>query len=110
LSSRLHDTTEYSKGKNFISPWIFLSFLFLFTSSLQACPSCFSSDGSNREAYFWTAIAMTVVPLSLIAGLIWTLRKYLQQEQESPFTHQDEFSSPSESPKEKEVDNISSTP
>jgi len=55
------------------------SSLLLFPSFLHACPSCFSSDGSNREAYFWTALIMTLLPLTLVGSLIWGLRKHLQE-------------------------------
>jgi hypothetical protein len=40
-----------------------------------ACPSCASPLEENRQAFVDTTIFLTVVPLTMIGGLIWWLRR-----------------------------------
>ncbi len=41
----------------------------------SACPSCASPLEENRQAFVDTTIFLTVVPLMMIGGFIWWLRK-----------------------------------
>ncbi len=43
--------------------------------SASACPSCASPLEENRQAFVDTTIFLTVVPLTLIGGLIWWIRR-----------------------------------
>ena len=38
-----------------------------------ACPVCFTADDATLDAYYGTAIALTLLPLLLIAGGVATL-------------------------------------
>jgi len=40
-----------------------------------ACPSCASPLEENRQAFVDTTIFLTVVPLAMIGGLIWFIRR-----------------------------------
>lgn len=41
----------------------------------HACPSCASPLEENRQAFVDTTIFLTVLPLMMIGGFIWWLRK-----------------------------------
>lgn len=41
----------------------------------HACPSCASPLEENRQAFVDTTIFLTVVPLMMIGGFIWWLRR-----------------------------------
>ena len=41
----------------------------------HACPSCASPLEENRQAFVDTTIFMTVVPLAMIGGMIWWIRR-----------------------------------
>jgi hypothetical protein len=41
----------------------------------HACPSCASPLEENRQAFVDTTIFLTVVPLLMIGGLIWWIRR-----------------------------------
>jgi hypothetical protein len=43
--------------------------------SAAACPSCASPLEENRQAFVDTTIFLTVVPLMMIGGLIWWIRR-----------------------------------
>ncbi|MGB8224343.1 MAG: hypothetical protein WCF10_17260 [Polyangiales bacterium] len=40
-----------------------------------ACPSCASPLEENRQAFVDTTIFLTVVPLAMIGGFIWWIRR-----------------------------------
>lgn len=40
-----------------------------------ACPGCFSGNDANRIAYFTTFVILTVLPLAMVGGLLYYLRK-----------------------------------
>jgi hypothetical protein len=44
----------------------------------HACPSCASPLEENRQAFVDTTIFLTVVPLMMIGGFIWWLRRKLR--------------------------------
>ena len=50
----------------------------------SACPSCASPLEENRQAFVDTTIFLTVVPLVMIGGLIWWLRKKVRERDEQP--------------------------
>ena len=43
-------------------------------SVAYACPVCFSGT-ENRDAFFWTFVLLTVLPLLAMGTLVWSLRK-----------------------------------
>ena len=43
-----------------------------------ACPSCASPLEENRQAFVDTTIFLTVVPLLMMGGFIWWLRRKLR--------------------------------
>lgn len=49
-----------------------------------ACPSCASPLEENRQAFVDTTIFLTVVPLMLIGGFIWWLRRRVRAMDERP--------------------------
>lgn len=44
-----------------------------------ACPSCASPLEENRQAFVDTTIFLTVVPLLMIGGLIWWIRRKVRE-------------------------------
>ena len=48
-----------------------------------ACPSCASPLEENRQAFVDTTIFLTVVPLMMIGGFIWWIRRKIR-ESEAP--------------------------
>ena len=53
-------------------------------SLVSACPSCTSPLEENRQAFVDTTIFLTVVPLMMIGGLIWWLRRKVREREEQP--------------------------
>ena len=49
-----------------------------------ACPSCASPLEENRQAFVDTTIFLTVVPLMMMGGFIWWLRRKLRARDEMP--------------------------
>ena len=45
----------------------------------RACPSCASPLEENRQAFVDTTIFLTVLPLFMIGGFIWWLRRRARQ-------------------------------
>ena len=41
----------------------------------EACPSCASPLEENRQAFVDTTILLTVLPLFMIGGFVWWLRR-----------------------------------
>ncbi len=41
----------------------------------RACPSCASPLEENRQAFVDTTIFLTVVPLAMIGGFVWWIRR-----------------------------------
>jgi len=52
--------------------------------SAAACPSCASPLEENRQAFVDTTIFLTVVPLMLIGGLIWWIRRRVRAMDDTP--------------------------
>ena len=52
--------------------------------SASACPSCASPLEENRQAFVDTTIFLTVVPLSMIGGLIWWIRRKAREMEGRP--------------------------
>ena len=54
--------------------------LLLSTSPAQACPRCFeSADGDVVKTYYWTAVFLSTLPLGMIFGIVYTLRRMVRQ-------------------------------
>lgn len=49
-----------------------------------ACPSCASPLEENRQAFVDTTIFLTVVPLAMIGGLIWWIRRRVREMEGEP--------------------------
>jgi hypothetical protein len=50
----------------------------------RACPSCASPLEENRQAFVDTTIFLTVVPLVMIGGLIWWIRRKAREMDNRP--------------------------
>ena len=50
----------------------------------HACPSCASPLEENRQAFVDTTIFLTVVPLAMIGGLVWWIRKKTREMEGPP--------------------------
>ena len=50
----------------------------------HACPSCASPLEENRQAFVDTTIFLTIVPLTLIGGFIWWLRRKAREMEKNP--------------------------
>jgi len=50
----------------------------------RACPSCASPLEENRQAFVDTTILLTFLPLIMIGGFIWWLRRKAQQLEQPP--------------------------
>ena len=48
----------------------------------RACPSCASPLEENRQAFVDTTIFLTVLPLLMIGGLVWWLRRKAREMQD----------------------------
>ena len=44
-----------------------------------ACPSCASPLEENRQAFVDTTVFLTVVPLMMMGGFVWWLRRQTHQ-------------------------------
>ena len=44
-----------------------------------ACPSCASPLEENRQAFVDTTVFLTVVPLTMMGGFVWWLRRQTRQ-------------------------------
>ena len=53
-------------------------------SIAEACPSCASPLEENRQAFVDTTIFLTVVPLAMIGGFVWWLRRRAKQLDANP--------------------------
>ncbi len=49
-----------------------------------ACPSCASPLEENRQAFVDTTIFLTLVPLMMMGGFVWWLRRKLRARDEMP--------------------------
>lgn len=49
-----------------------------------ACPSCASPLEENRQAFVDTTIFLTVVPLMMMGGFIWWLRRKHRAMEQAP--------------------------
>jgi len=45
-----------------------------------ACPVCFSANEQNRLAFLGTTVFMTVLPLTMIGGVVYWLREKYRDE------------------------------
>lgn len=56
-----------------------------FTADLaRACPSCASPLEENRQAFVDTTIFLTVLPLAMIGGFVWWLRRRSKEIERAP--------------------------
>jgi len=49
-----------------------------------ACPSCASPLEENRQAFVDTTVFLTVVPLMMMGGFIWWLRRRIRAMEDAP--------------------------
>ncbi|MBW2210432.1 MAG: hypothetical protein JRG67_05190 [Deltaproteobacteria bacterium] len=52
-----------------------------------ACPSCASPLEENRQAFVDTTVFLTIVPLMMIGGFIWWLRRKIREMDGAPEIH-----------------------
>jgi hypothetical protein len=52
--------------------------------SASACPSCASPLEENRQAFVDTTIFLTAVPLMLVGGMIWWIRRRIRAMEDAP--------------------------
>ena len=50
----------------------------------HACPSCASPLEENRQAFVDTTIFLTVVPLLMMGGFVWWLRRKVRERDDAP--------------------------
>ena len=50
----------------------------------HACPSCASPLEENRQAFVDTTVFLTVVPLMMMGGFIWWLRRKIRTTEDAP--------------------------
>lgn len=43
----------------------------IWPAAAPACPVCFVAREASRLAFLWTAILMTFLPLSMLAGIVY---------------------------------------
>jgi len=58
--------------------------LFWAADLAYACPSCASPLEENRQAFVDTTIFLTVVPLMMMGGFVWWLRRKIRAMDEAP--------------------------
>jgi hypothetical protein len=67
-----------------IFAWIVIA-LFLGLLRVEACPVCFQSGGEERWAFYITTAFLTFLPLSMVGGVVYWLRKRFKQlEKDTP--------------------------
>jgi len=49
-----------------------------------ACPSCASPLEENRQAFVDTTIFLPVVPLTMMGGFVWWLRRKVRERDDTP--------------------------
>jgi hypothetical protein len=49
-----------------------------------ACPSCASPLEENRQAFVDTTVFLTVVPLMMMGGFVWWLRRRIRDLEDTP--------------------------
>ncbi len=52
--------------------------------SAAACPSCASPLEENRQAFVDTTIFLSLLPLTLIGGLVWWIRRRTRAMEDTP--------------------------
>ncbi len=53
-------------------------------SATHACPSCFASSKAQAlQAYYASVVFMALLPFGLVAGVLFWLRKRLQQNEQA---------------------------
>ena len=60
-------------------PWIVLALALFAANVARACPVCFSGTEENREAFFWTFVLLTTLPLATMGGIVWFLFRRAEQ-------------------------------
>jgi len=56
--------------------------LFGILSRVEACPVCFQSGGEERWAFYVTTALLSVLPLLMVGGLVYFLKKRFRQMEE----------------------------
>jgi hypothetical protein len=57
----------------------FFFFLFAAVSRAEACPVCFQSGGEERWAFYATTVLLTMLPLMMVGGFVFFLKKRFEQ-------------------------------
>jgi hypothetical protein len=59
-------------------PLLVLMLLVVLPDVAHACPVCFDQNEKNRLAFFTTTIFLSALPLMMIAGMVWFVRKKMK--------------------------------
>ena len=57
------------------TPLIVLLLIAVTPTLAHACSVCFEANDKNRAAFFATTIFLSLLPLGMIAGMYWWLRR-----------------------------------
>ena len=52
--------------------------LVVLPDALHACPVCFDQREQNRAAFFATTVFLSLLPLGMIAGMVWWIRRRMK--------------------------------
>lgn len=48
----------------------------------HACPVCFDANEANRDAFVWTTVFMSALPLSIVGGIVLWLRQSARERED----------------------------
>lgn len=58
-----------------------VALLLLLMASAHACPICFTYKEGTREAFVATMVVMSLLPLSMVFGGAFLIRRYIRSHQ-----------------------------
>lgn len=68
--------------RTFLAAGIALLLFALLPEGVSACPVCFDSSDENRQAFLVTTAFLSLLPLGMVAGAGWWLRKKSREQDE----------------------------
>jgi len=67
----------FQKLRAHLKPLYFGILSYFVPSSVQACAVCFSGNQETLNAYYGTAIVLSILPLAMVGGIVyWVYKKY----------------------------------
>jgi hypothetical protein len=64
----------------FRKSWILLWAGLFFVTQSFACPVCFKSKEGTREAFLWTTVMLSLLPLGMIGGAVYAIRVMVKKQ------------------------------